>query len=160
MSIIAKLNMSKSEFNELYDEFLNSHGYMTKLVNKKFNDISGYLIRSEIDTINDIKFVAIGFQPEFTSNANRFTKALGINRVLTGGKRKLKQLLKTINAEDIVSESILDKFKSPAQLKEIELDYFQTENYSYSDFYDYIKAFEHKIKKYYNDKKVITIVVK
>ena len=58
MSIVAKLNMSKSEFNELYNEFLRSRGYMTKLVNKKLNDVSGYLIRSEIDTINGIKFVA------------------------------------------------------------------------------------------------------
>ena len=159
MSIVAKLNMSKSEFNELYNEFLRSRGYMTKLVNKKINDVSGYLIRSEIDTINGIKFVAIGFQSEFTFNANRFTKALGINRVLTGGKRKLKQLLKTINAEDILSESILNKFKSPTELNELELDYFQTDDYSYSDFYNYIKAFEDKIKKYYNDEKVVILVV-
>lgn len=138
--IVPKLNITKQEYQELYDEFLTAKGYMTKLVNKTDNQVKEYLVRCEVDTINNIVVVALHTETLWPIHP-RYIKAKAINTVMYGGKRKLKRLLKDNSIENIQSENISNVYKD-GLIK------------------DYVKAFEDKIKKYYNDKKVITIVVK
>lgn len=154
--------ITKDEYQRIYNNFLNNKGYMTKLVNKAMNDVAGYLIRAEIPTkSNEEKVVAITFIPNIKFNAKpRFIKAVGINQVLVGGKRKLKKLLKKYGEIDkIESESIISSFISPEDLNSIQISYFKDSNFSYNDFYNYIIAFENKIKKYYNNDNVKIIVI-
>jgi hypothetical protein len=79
-----------------------------------------------------------------------------MNKVLVGGKRKFKFLNKL---NKLKNEHLISKFNEPETLSKEDLDYFKNDNFSYNDFYEYIKTFEEKINKYYKNKKVITLVV-
>lgn len=165
MSIIDANNfyVSKSEFNKTFDKFLSNKGYMTKLVNKANNEVCGYLIRVELPT-NDKnnKVVAISFIENTTINKilPRTLKTIGINHTLIGGDRKLKKLLKSVgDISKIESETIISQFNPPEILNEAQLNYFKNDEFSYNDFYEYVIAFENKIKKYYNNDNIKIIVV-
>jgi hypothetical protein len=165
MSVVYSNNLcvSKSEFNKTFDKFLSNKGYMTKLVNKANNDVCGYLIRVELPTNdNNTKVVAISFIANTTINkiSPRTLKTIGINHTLIGGDRKLKKLLKSVgDISKIESESIISQFNPPEFLNEAQLNYFKTNEFSYNDFYEYVIAFENKIKKYYNNDNIKIIVV-
>lgn len=156
--------VGKNQFKSLFDKFLNYHGYMTKLVNKATNDLSGYLLRAEIPlkNINNVPknnvYVAITFVPNNNiRNTPVFLKSVGINKVLVAGERKLKNYIK--NNVELVSDSILNYFKKPNELTEKELEMFKSEAFNYNEFYNYIGAFENKTKSYYKNKNVVVFVV-
>lgn len=158
-------NITKDEYSKLYDVFLNAKGYMTKLINKgNNNEIVGYLIRAEIPTNSKSNvFVALTFQPaDYSINymtpatQARFNKAIGISRVLVGGKRLLKRIKPLSKFK---SQSILSNFISPDTVTEDVLDYFNNNGFNYNEFYNYIIAFENKIKKYYTGKNVKIVLV-
>lgn len=165
-------NVSKEQFQKLFDEFQSRHGYMTKLVEKftfgkEEPRIDGYLVRAEIPEYDN--FVAITFVSSDNdiqkTKSSRFLKSIGINVVLTAGERKLKQYIKKHGSLDnFESESILNCFVPVNEFKElIASDYFD-ENVDehvamYAEYFEYIKAFENKIQKYYGDKKVKIVVV-
>lgn len=151
--------VTKETYQQLFNKFLDQHGYMTKLVNKATNDLSGYLLRAEIPTENsDTKYVALTFIPNNKYNSTpTFLKSVGINKVITAGFRKIKNAIKS-NTK-LESDSLSNYFKAPAALSNDELKMFESENFSYNDFYNYILAFENKIKKYYKNQNVTLLVV-
>lgn len=165
-------NVSKEQFQKMFNEFQARHGYMTKLVEKftlgkEEPRIDGYLVRAEIPNYDN--FVAITFVRSDDdiqkAKSSRFLKSIGINIVLTAGERKLKQYIKKYGSLDnFESESILNCFVTVNEFKElIASDYFD-ENVDehiamYAEYFEYIKAFENKIQKYYGDKKVKIVVV-
>lgn len=166
--------VSKEQYKHIFDIFSSYHGYMTKLVNKANNELSGYLIRAEI-SIDDIifddsipsinlidkletKYVAITFVPYVNKkHSPNFLKSVGINRVLVAGTRKLKNIIK--NNKPLVNDSILNYFNKPTELSKDYLKLFESEHFNYEQFYHYIEMFENKIKNYYKDKNVIILVV-
>lgn len=156
--------VGKDQFKSLFDRFLSYHGYMTKLVNKANNDLSGYLLRAEIPLKNIANvpknnvYVAITFVPNNNiRNTPVFLKSVGINKVLIAGERKLKNYIK--NGIELVSDSILNYFKKPSELTKEELKMFDNNEFNYNEFYNYIGAFENKTKNYYKDKNVVVFVV-
>lgn len=167
-------HVNKEQYKQLFNKFLSYHGYMTKLVNKATNDLSGYLVRAEIsidtlikdDSISSIdlidkletKYVAITFIPNNNPNYSPlFLKSVGINKVIIGGERKLKNYIK--NKIELTSDSILNYFKSPKDLTKNESKMFEGEGFTYQQFYNYIERFEQKIKNYYKDKNVVIFVI-
>jgi hypothetical protein len=153
--IVFNKNISKEEYEKLFNEFSKNKGYLTKLMNKECNDILGYLVRAEIPGFKD--FIAISFEPIF-NNRPRFAKSIAINRVLTAGQRKLKRFMEESgDLNNFTSESILDSFDTPREYFESVPDDFVIDNYA--EIYEYISAFENKIKTYYNDNSNIKIVV-
>lgn len=165
-------NVSKEQFQKLFDEFQSRHGYMTKLVEKftlgeEEPRIDGYLVRAEIPEYDN--FVAITFISSENdiqrAKSSRFLKSIGMNVVLTAGERKLKQYIKENGSlDDFESESILDCFVSVEDFKELVAnDYFGNATDErvalYAEYLAYIKAFENKIQKYYGDKEVKIVVV-
>lgn len=156
--------VSKEQYKQLFNKFLSYHGYMTKLVNKATNDLSGYLLRSEIPLEKFVGvpdnnvYVAITFIPNNNPTYSPlFLKSVGINKVLVGGERKLKNYLK--NKIELTCDSILNYFKEPKELSKNELKMFESDRFTYHQFYNYIERFEQKIKKYYKDKNVIIFVI-
>lgn len=136
---------------------------MTKLFDKfskKEPVTAGYLFRAEIPEFDN--YIAISFIDNYDDElSSRFCKAVGINKVITAGNRKLKKFIKTYGSLDnFKSESILNKFKSLEQIHS-EYNNIVTDEYlkKYSDFLDYVKAFEDKIKKYYDNKNVKIVVI-
>lgn len=163
-------NVSKEQFQKMFEEFQARHGYMTKLVEKftlgkEEPRIDGYLVRAEIpgyDNFVAITFISADNDVQKTKSA-RFLKSIGMNVVLTAGERKLKQYIKENGSlDDFESESILDCFVSVDDFKELIASYEDNSEESvemYTEYLDYIKAFENKIQKYYGDKKVKIVVV-
>jgi hypothetical protein len=163
-------NVSKEQFQKMFEEFQSRHGYMTKLVEKftlgkEEPCIDGYLVRAEIPEYDN--FVAITFirsenDVQRTKSA-RFLKSIGMNVVLTAGERKLKQYIKENGSlENFKSESILNCFVSVDEFKELIADCWNNADERvamYAEYLDYIKAFENKIQKYYGDKEVKIVVV-
>lgn len=163
-------NVSKEQFQKMFDEFQARHGYMTKLVEKftlgkEEPHIDGYLVRAEIpefDNFVAITFISADNDVQKTKSA-RFLKSIGMNVVLTAGERKLKQYIKENGTlDDFESESILDCFVSVEDFKELIASYDDNSEEAvvmYAEYLDYIKAFENKIHKYYGDKEVKIVVV-
>lgn len=161
-------NVTKEQFQKMFEEFQSRHGYMTKIVNNWCNEkpfIDGYLVRAEIPEYDN--FVAITFirsenDIQRTKSA-RFLKSIGMNVVLTAGERKLKQYIKENGSlENFKSESILNCFVSVDEFKELIADCWNDVDERvtmYAEYLDYIKAFENKIQKYYGDKEVKIVVV-
>ena len=159
-------NVTKEQFQKMFEEFQSRHGYMTKIVNNwigNYSFIDGYLVRAEVPEYNN-EYVAITFihgdeDIEINKSA-RFLKSIGINTVLTAGKRKLDQFVKEHGSlDEFQSETILDYFASVDELKDIagvreDIDYD-----AYAEYLNYIQAFENKIKKYYGDKEIKIVVV-
>lgn len=159
-------HISKAEFQKIFDEFQSYHGYMTKLFDKMTYAkpvTAGYLIRAEIPGFDN--YIAISFIQNFNDEMpSRFCKAVGIKKVLTGGVRKLNKFIKEHGSlEKFESETILNSFKSRKEI----LKYFtilsdDAEKFvlKYDEFLDYIKAFENKIKKYYNNDNIKLVVIR
>lgn len=157
--------INKDEFKNIFDEFQSQHGYMTKLFDKT-NEVNynpmGYIMRAEIPGYPG--FIALTYinaneyEYEHGKCSQRFIKAIGINKVLTGGQRKLKSYEKQFGSlAEFKSESILDEFKPVDRAKK---EYPEELIAYYIDLLDYIKAFENKIKKYYNGENIKIVVIK
>jgi hypothetical protein len=161
---VFSLNITKNQYANVFDQFVEQRGYMTKLIDK-FSwcapITAGWLIRAEIPEYKD--FIAITFAPNYIDRSHRFNKARGINRVMTAGKRKLdKWVKKNGSTESFMSESIMDKSKYFITVDEFETEFPSAsaeEKEKYKEFVDYILVFENKIQKYYGDKKVKIVVV-
>lgn len=162
--IIFNKNVSNDEFESIFNKFSQNKGYMTKLLNKKDNEVIGYLVRAEIPEFKN--FVAISFVPcsnthKYNQKMNqRFTKCVAMNKVLNGGIRKLTKYIKANgNVDSFESETILQNIIAPEHLYEDTLNYYKGDNFSYEDIYNYIIAFENKIKTYYNNKNIKIVVI-
>lgn len=162
--IIFNKNVSNNEFENIFNEFSKNKGYMTKLLNKNENEVIGYLVRAEIPEFEN--FVAISFVPcpdiyKYNKKMNqRFTKCVAMNKVLNGGTRKLLKYIKEHGTVDsFESETILKNIIAPENLYKETLDYYKSDNFSYEDIYNYIIAFENKIKTYYNNKNIKIVVI-
>ena len=158
---VFSLNITKNQYANVFDQFAEKNGYMTKLIDKFSQDepiTAGWLIRAEIPAYE--KFIALTFAPNFTDCSHRFNKACGINRVLTAGKRKLdKWVKKNGSIDNFVSESIMKYFVDVEDFEK-EFSYTSAEcKEKYAEFIDYVKMFEAKIKKYYGDKEIKIVVV-
>jgi hypothetical protein len=152
--------ITKNEYQELFKQFQERKGYMTKLYDK-FSDnksaILGYLVRAEIPGFKDfIAVSAVG--PKDDKSSQRFIKAVAINKVLTAGERVLKHFIKAGGKlENWKSMSITDFMDSVDHQKtRFNEEYVQ----KYAELIDYIKAFENKIKKYYNNENIKIVVIK
>ena len=140
-------HIDKNEYQKIFKDFQNHRGYMVKLVNKNTNDIAGYLVRAELETMNNMKVIALCYHQVLPTKGDRFcknsrfNKAVAIERCLTGGQREIVRRCKYHDWEpELISESYI---KAPLE----------------EDFSDYIEAFEEKVKNYYGkDQKILTIV--
>lgn len=159
-------HITKTEFQKIFDEFQSYHGYMTKLFDKmtyKKPVTAGYLIRAEIPGFDN--YIAISFIPNFNDEmSSRFCKAVGIKKVLTGGVRKLNKFIKDHGSlEKFESETILSSFKTSKEISKYFIlisDDGEKFIKKYDEFLDYIKAFENKIKKYYNNDNIKLVVIR
>lgn len=155
-------NVTENTWKEISNEFKNRNGYLCKMINKALPDsknLMGYLVRAEIPQgiYPDTIFLALSFVPNLELvNNTKFVKSVAMNKVLVGGERRFKFLNKLNEPKN---EYLISKFISPETLSKEDLDYFKNDNFSYNDFYEYVKTFEEKINKYYKNKKVITLVV-
>jgi hypothetical protein len=161
-NIIFNKNISKEEYQSLFEQFKKHNGYMTKLIDKRDNSIIGYLTRSEIPGHKN--FVAISFVPfsdYYSSSRNtRFVKSIAMNKVLNAGTRRLQKFVeKNGSIKNFESETILSKIISPENLDEETKEYYNYNGSTYNDIYNYIISFENKIKTYYNDKQIKIVVI-
>jgi len=162
-NIIFNKNISKEEYQNLFEQFKKYNGYMTKLIDKRDNSIIGYLTRSEIPGHKN--FVAISFVPfsdyYYSSSRNtRFVKSIAMNKVLNAGTRKLQKFVEENGSiKNFESETILSKIISPENLDEETKEYYNYNGNTYNDIYNYIISFENKIKTYYNNKQIKIVVI-
>lgn len=155
-------NIDETTWQEISNEFKNRNGYLSKMLNKALPDsqkLAGYLARAEIPQEDpNTVILAFSFVPntELINNA-KFLKSVAMNKVIVGGERKLNNLKK--KSAKIENEYLSHKFISPENAESEVLNYFESNDFSYNDFYEYVKTFEEKINKYYTNKNIITLVV-
>lgn len=151
-------NMSKLNYEFLRQRFQLRNGKLAKIVKtyKNYTYLAGYLVRAEIPC-KDIKnkIVALSYVPVYDLKTNKkFFKAIAMNKVIIGGERCLNKFLNNNYHLQTLSE-LFNESNDQNTKDFMEMNLF----YEDPEFFKYVKKFEEKIKKYYKNKNVLTIVV-